>query len=281
VPKHSLEAPPLGYERLETEMKKRALRALVRRRVLLDAAREQYVMDEQYEVVLDAFAEEQLRKFEARIGSRLKARVKLSEMGLTAAQYRKLQVDNALVSQLLWEKVYSDISIAPAEVRQYYVAHRDEFQVPAVLAYRQILFAVVEPADVPQMQTRAAAVLREIEGGAGFALMADRYSADRDAYPGGLHEVKLPEDNLDWRPQAVEGLEVGQISAVRQVTGGYAIVKFERLTSGRVLTFTEAQARIEQDLLARRRMDAEEAYAERLEGKALVDYYPAAKDLGL
>jgi parvulin-like peptidyl-prolyl isomerase len=204
----------------------------------------------------------------------------LHDRGLTLQQFKELQTQTLLVARLLWREVYSEIKVSPAELRQYYDENVEEFRQPAKVRYRQILLPVVDEADAEASRQRAERVMGELEQGAEFAELADRWSADSEGYPGGLHEVQVPEDAPDWRPQAVAELEEGETSGVRRVTGGFAITRLEHVVPARVLSFEEAQPQIRAALIRRKRAEAEEAYVERLRSKALIERYPAAERLG-
>ncbi len=139
-------------------------------------------------------------------------------------------------------------------------------------------------ADAQQSAARRAQaqqVLRQIKGGADFAQLADRFSADSATYHGGLHQVELPKDAPDWRPPVLKGLKPGEVSGVQQVGGSFAIAKFEGILEPRTLTFAEVQEALSKELLQRKRSDAETAFVEDLKRKARVEYLAGAEELGL
>jgi len=265
-----------AWEELEKRRKAQALRALVDRRLLVDAARGAYLTSEEVEATVEEYAAQELRKFEDRVGSRLKARRMLFEMGLTAREFKQMQRDNLLVSRLLMDKVYDTVHVTPDELRAYYREHPDEFRHPHRLRYRQILFTVLEEDGIPMVRRRAERVLARIGNGADFAEMADEHSDDAESYPGGLHQVVIPEEHPEWRPPAVEGLDPGETSGVRRVPGGMAIVRLESVEPARNLSFEEAQRQVRERLLAEKRHEARERYLQELREQGAVDYIPAA-----
>ncbi len=268
-------------EALQAERKKAALKELVETRLLCDLARAEYLDDESAQEALDRVAEDLLRNLEERAGSRLKARQLLAECGLTVEEYKELQCRNWLAAKLLWDKVLSHLHVAPAEVRRYYEEHREDFKVPKTVVYRQILFVVCDEADSAAQRQTAEEVLAQIRNGADFAEAADRYSADRDRCPGGLHQVRVPDELSDWLPPAVDGLAPGDVTGVREVAGGFAIVRLEKVAPSHIPPFEEVHGGIKTRLLARRRAIARAAYVEKARREARLEYYPAAAKLGL
>jgi len=273
--------PPEMRAELEGRRRKEALKAVIRKHLLCELARQQYLGGESTSQVLDEFAEKEFRKFQQQVGSLVKARRMLAELGLTVEQYKQLQIDNVLANKLLWDNVFSHVHVSPAEVRTYYDAHREELTSPRTIRYRQILLPTVDGVDEAALRDQAEDILRSIRNGLDFAEAADRYSADRDEYPGGLHEVVVPDDLPGWMPPAVEGLQPGQVSDVRATAAGFSIAMLEDVSPARQLTFQEAQARIKATLTAEKRVAARDKYLERLQQEARIEYLPPARELGL
>jgi hypothetical protein len=272
---------PITQQELAATLARRALDALVERQLLLAPARQDFGESESAKTSLDAYAERQVRQLEDRAGSRMRARQILSEQGLTVEQYKQFQIDSALIGRFLWSKILSRVTVRPTELREYYEAHRDEFREPRTLVYRQILFTVADPQQAAARRAQAERVLQQLKDGADFAQMAERYSADSASYPGGLHQVGLPAGQADWRPAILQGLGVGQISNVRQVDQSLSIARFEGIVEPHVISFADAQNAISQELLARKRTDAQTAYVADLKNKARIQYLAGAEEMGL
>ena len=277
--------PPAGssitQEELTATLTRQALDGLIERQLLLQPARDDFGESEASKAALDAFAERELRKLEDRAGSRMRARQLLGEQGITVEQYKRFQSDSALIVRMLWDKVLSRVAVKPAEMRDYYDAHPDEFRRPRTLVYRQVLLTVPDPEQEAVRRALAEDVLRQLKEGADLAALADRYSADKDKYPSGLHQVELAEDRADWRPAAVAGLEAGQTSEVRKVGDSLCIARLEQVMEPRTLAFTEVQDVLRDGLLARKRADAQAAYVEDLKRKARIQYLAGAEELGI
>jgi len=273
--------PPEMRAELDRRRRKEALEAVIRKHLLCELARQEYLGGESTTQVLDEFAEKEFRKFQEQVGSLVKARRMLAELGLTVKQYKQLQIDNVLANKLLWDNVFLHVQVSPAEVRSYYDAQRGELTAPRTIRYRQIFLPTVDGAEEAALRDEAQDLLRNIRNGLDFAEAADRYSADRDEHPGGLREVVVPDDLPDWMPPAVEGLEPGQVSDVRAVASGFSIAMLEEVSPARQLTFQEAQAHIKATLTREKRVAARDKYLERLQEEAHIEYLPPARELGL
>jgi parvulin-like peptidyl-prolyl isomerase len=170
------------------------------------------------------------------------------------------------------------VSVAPVEVRRYYDEHKQEYRAPRTVAYRQLFLPVPADAELALQRARAESALAELRGGADFADLADRLSADGDPHPGGLRTVEVPDEQADWLPPAVEGLQPGQVSQVRELAGGLSIAKLESVSPARPRTFDEVQATIKKTLLAQKRARGLEAYLKGLRRAATIEYELPAPD---
>lgn len=129
----------------------------------------------------------------------------------------------------------SEVAVTDAEVRAYYDRNRREFERPAV-AYLSYISVSRLPngADSAAALERARSIRREILGGADFAEVAKRESADSasGAKGGDLGEVArgtfIPEFE-----QAALALRPGQVSEPVLTPFGYHIIKLESRTGDR------------------------------------------------
>jgi parvulin-like peptidyl-prolyl isomerase len=250
-------------------------------RLLYDLGKEEYFGSDTAQETLKKIGEEEWRKFQERAGSKMTAIQRLSEVGLTVDQYKELLVQNLVAGEYLREKVSARVSVSPTEIRAYYEDHREDFKVPQTVVYRQVLLTVVDKADEPAQKQKADEALRRIKAGEDFAKVADSCSEERDKWPGGLHEVQVPEGQADWLPPAVQGLAIGQLSEVRRAGGWFCISRLEEVKPPRAAPFEEVQGTIKAKLLGRKYAAARAEYLDEIKGKAHIEYCPAAAQLGL
>lgn len=278
--------PSLGGtwpQALKQQREQAALRSLVDYHLLLQQAYKEYGGDDEtWDDILDKLGEEEVATLRARAGSRVAVAAQVSEMGLSAEEYGRLRAEYRMVGHFLWDKVYSRVHVSPAEIQHYYRSHPEEFMLPPRLVYRQVLLPVLEDEE-EAARAQAEGLLAELKGGADFGEVADRHSADRDRYPGGLHEVDLAADRPDWRPEAVAGLEPGELSPVREVAGNLTIARLEKVLPERRQPFVEAQAAVENLILAQKRKAVRGKLLDKLRGGARIEYLalpPSAPERG-
>ena len=131
---------------------------------------------------------------------------------------------------------------------------------------------------------RAAQQLREriLVGGEPFGEVAALASTDVSAAQGGLLSPIRPEDTSypSAMRQAIELLEVGDVSQPVAIDGGFALIKLEENLSGSGVEFNEVRAELEQAVRGRaERVLMQQLARELISGAELVVLDPTLKAL--
>jgi parvulin-like peptidyl-prolyl isomerase len=271
---------PLEQEELQGQKRRTGLQSLIERRLLVQAARSEYLGEVGMDETVKKLGEDAFQQLVDEQGSLVRATELLSDLGLTPDDYRQFQTDAILVGQLLRDQVYDPLRVSPAEVRAFYVKNPAQFAVPRQVVFRQILFPVTDSRAREQAESAASDALARLEGGADFAVLADEFSADRKGRPGGLHRVFVPEEAGDWLPPVVEGLKPGQMSGVKEVAGGFAVARLEEIVPAGTLPFQQVETTIKNALLRRKRGAALADYLSTLRDDGAVEYLPGAARYG-
>jgi hypothetical protein len=264
---------------LQAQRERYALQALVESRILYEEAVQTYLNEETIDRATEEIGADQWDRFVQESGSRLQAMKKLAALGLTAEAYRELRVQAILVNRLLLDKVYEHVNVSPREIRQYYHANKQEFERKPRIVYHEIVFIVLDAQDRVEQRRRAQAAMKELRQGEDFAVVANRYSDLAPEYPGGAREIPLPLDQPGYRPPALENLEVGVLSDVREIDDSMVIARIDEVTLPGTESFEVAQRAIRARLLNRARRQALDEYLDHLKKTARIDYTPAAEDL--
>ena len=167
----------------------------------------------------------------------------LSDANLTLEQLEQ-QLRDQLATQRLMEALVGDEPVTDEEIAEYYEENKATYEEQAATRASHILF---EPAD----KDTAEQVLAEVNGGGDFAELAKEYSKD----PGSAAQG----GDLGWsdpsRPfvtefqEALDSLDVGEISDLVETDYGWHIIKVEEKRDQRTKPLDEVSDQIEQQIL--------------------------------
>jgi peptidyl-prolyl cis-trans isomerase D len=150
-------------------------------------------------------------------------------------------------------KVAESIQITDAQVQSYYNAHLDQYRTPERVHARHILLATANKSkdEVLKIQLQAQDLLKQIKGGANFADLAKKYSADVGT-PGNPGSAQKGGD-LGWvsRGQMLKNIEdvvfslqPNQLSDVVTTEYGFHILQVLEKQPPRLQSLEEVKAQI-------------------------------------
>lgn len=125
------------------------------------------------------------------------------------------------------------VSVSDAEIKAYYDQHQDDFHRPAQATIHYIVLdRAPTAADSAVARDRAQQVRKELEGGADFAQVATRESADSlSAQEGGAMTIQKGQNVPPAFEQAVFSLPIGKISEPIQTQFGLHIIRVDSRTA--------------------------------------------------
>ena len=106
------------------------------------------------------------------------------EQGLSWEDYRESVTRQLMTEEVIYREVRSRIIISRAEVREFYEAHKEEFNRPEEARLEQIMISTKDR-DPRVAQEIAEEVLKKIKEGEDFANLARKYSDHATAASGG------------------------------------------------------------------------------------------------
>lgn len=151
------------------------------------------------------------------------------------------------------------VEVSDADAKAYYDANSTRYKTEE---RRRVSHILLESADEnPQVKANAEALLKQVQGGADFAELAKKSSADTlSAEKGGdLDFISRNVMEPEFEKAAYDLQKVGDVSQVFKTSFGYHIVKLTALEAPKVKTFDEAKADI---LSAVKAEKAQERFAE-------------------
>ena len=262
-------------EQLQQRSRREALRRLIERRLLVQAAREEFFGQRNAEQALSQFSKQQMEDLQNRLGSPIALRQFLSSQDLSREEFMKLRRNTVLIREYLRQKVEKSVYVPPWRIQQYYREHRDEFQRPQTVVFRQLW--VNSGGNAGREEARQ--ILRRIRSGTSFAEMADEYGASSSRHPGGLHTVKGEGKLRGWLQDVLKSLEPGEVSDVRETPIGYCIVKLEKWQEPGLQPFSEVADQIRRELRTQMEREKRQEIIQRLRKEATIRYHPAARSL--
>jgi parvulin-like peptidyl-prolyl isomerase len=186
-----------------------------------------------------------LRKYKVDTPYELDQALKKQGRSLEAA--RKEFMDDAVAHEFMGMKLGGKIYVSLVDMRKFYNEHRQDFDRPAQLTWREIRIPV-EPGKVEDVRKQAREILEQIRTHSDFATLAKRYDKGPTADQGGLWETSPGGFAVAEINTALEALQPGQVSGVIETPMALFIVKLESRREAGPARFDEVQAEIRKKL---------------------------------
>lgn len=193
-----------------------------------------------------------------------------------------MRIDDAKTSILAQEYVNRRMakvkSVTDAEVQKYYNDNKAEFLNPEMVKAQHILVKVEQDAK-PQEDAAALAkakeILKELNGGADFAKLAEKYSDDPGSKERGGDVGFFARDRMvpEFSAEAFR-LQPGETGGPVRSQFGYHIIRTNEKKAAAQMEFGEAAPQIQAELENQKRKEALERDLERLRKKYKVMINP-------
>jgi peptidyl-prolyl cis-trans isomerase SurA len=194
------------------------------------------------------------------------------------------------LEKLVTKEITSRVNVSDAEIKDVYEKNKESFNLPEGYHLQHIMVtpyqdqqtnnAKRDDAKSPaEAQAKAARLLRDIQGGQDFAVVARDWSEDPDTAPnGGDLSFRSLEDLEKIDPklkQAVQRLKVGESSPLIETRYGLHILKLLERDSGgqKDLTNPQVTAQIRQVIFNQKQEMLRAAFSEVARNKAQVNNY--------
>ena len=198
------------------------------------------------------------------------------------------------LEKLITKEITSRINVSQAEINELFEKNKDKFNLPEGYHIQHIMVtpgpdqqinnAKRDDAKSPaEAQLKAARLLRDIQGGQDFALVARDWSEDPQSAPNGgdLSFQSLAQlEQMDPKiRQAVQRLKVGESSPLIETQYGYHIFKLLEKDPGgqKDLNSPSVQANIRQAIFNQKEQMLRAAFSEVARNKATVQNYLAER----
>jgi foldase protein PrsA len=206
-------------------------------------------------------------KFGGKRGEYLQA---LEKAGYTAEQYRRTAYQYAVLSSKIFDAVTKDVEVTEQEILEYYTANQSQYGTPESRVVRHILIAEKGKdgnVDFEASKTKADDVYAQLKGGADFAALAKKLSADPgSAREGGKLTITRGQTVPEFDKTAFE-LDAHELSKPVKTQYGYHIIEpLAATTKAVVQPFEKVKASIRTTLLQQKRNEEIQKWVEDQKG---------------
>jgi len=176
----------------------------------------------------------------------------LTAEGHTLEEYRNRLKEQILRMTLINAEVKSKVAITDRDIRDYYEAHKADYEATEKYRLRTILIKVPSSASADEKEAalkRMESVVKALRSGAAFDKLARQYSEEEAtaAEGGDLGLFTLDELSAEFR-KTVYAMSEGQVSPVLQTPEGYRILMVQEIEKKPGKRLKEASIEIHQKL---------------------------------
>ena len=221
----------------------------------------------------------------------------LKQQKMTVDDIRNELRKSITIDKLVNKEITSKISVTDAEIKQFYEKNRDKYNLPESYHIAHILVTPVADPDLhngknddaktpDEARQKAARLLKEVQSGRDFGVVAKESSEDPSSGPAGgdLNFQPLQAiENIDPRlAQAVQKMRVGETyPQVIETRFGFHILKLTEKEAGgqKDLSDPRVQSDARQTIFNRKDQTLKNAFSEAARNKATVVNYLAQRIL--
>jgi peptidyl-prolyl cis-trans isomerase SurA len=201
--------------------------------------------------------------------------------GMSWDDYKDQQKRTLLTQEVVRQEVSGHMDIGPEEVRQFYEAHKEEFNLPEQVSLSEIFLSTADktPQEIEAIRMKADDLHSRLVRGADFAQLAEKYSEgktarDQSGFIGTFQRGQMDKQLED----VVFGLNKGQITDVIETKPGFEILKVMDHYQAGLQPLTKVQEQIQNKLYMQKMEPAMRDYLAQLREESYVMVKPGYTD---
>jgi peptidyl-prolyl cis-trans isomerase SurA len=259
---------PEANPNLTLEKYREILRNMIDQKLIEQEANQTEIKVSDREV--DEFIE-RFKKRNAITTSQLKEALK--QQGLTWEKYREKLREEIKRSQVISQKIHSQVSITEKEIEEYYQSHMEDYIKPPQVKIDQIFFpfsSKLTSEEEKNLILKAEEALKRIRSGEDFQKIAQEYNPTRKSYPQDLDYFKKGElmEPLD---KAAFKLRIGEVSGIIKTKKGYFIIQVLDRKEAEIKELSEVRKEIEAKIHQEKTEKKLEEWLKALYNKAYIE----------
>ena len=264
VDRHARQGQPVDEAHV-APLRRSVIRRLVEEELLFQESRRQDI------VVPDREVDQAVAAARARFADAEAFAQELARRHMDETQYRRMRRRQLAIEQLLARNVSSDIAIGEDEIRRFYDARRQRYQIPEAIRLSRILVRPAQDREVAgdgPARERIAGIRAQLKQGAEFDQLARRFSEEPAAAQGGdlgyIERGQLPPPL-----EAVAfDLAIGEVSPVVTTPAGFHLLSVTDRRPAATMPLEKVRGDIRRALHHQKYDRAVKAYIEGLRAKA-------------
>lgn len=193
----------------------------------------------------------------------------------------KTQIRNGLLTQeVIRREVGGHLDINADDVKQYYEAHKQEFNLPEQVDLAEIVLSTEgkSPEEISAVRTKAEDLHNRVAKGDDFSELAKRYSGGSTAQDGGYLGTFQRGQLSPQLEDAVFKMEKGQVTEVIQTKTGFEILKVLNHYQAGLQPLEKVENAIQNALYTQRMQPALRTYLAELREESYVTVKPGYAD---
>lgn len=202
--------------------------------------------------------------------------------GLAWDDYKTQMKNDLLRNQVIRQEVAGHMDIGADEIKQYYEAHKEEFDLPEQVQLAEIFLSTEGKSaeEIAAVRTKAEDLHSRVAKGQDFTQLAEKYSEGQTAKNGGeIGTFKRGELEKDF-DDAVFKLGKGQVTDVIQAKTGFEILKVVEHYQAGLQPLSKVQDQIQNRLYMQKMQPALRDYLAQLREQSYVMVKPGYTDSG-
>lgn len=187
----------------------------------------------------------------------------MRQQGVNFDAWKKQQEDNFLKQAVLFMEVNRSIVIDDSEIVSYYKQHPEEFTELPEYRLRVISLSTDQKND-EELRAKQKEIDDRLAAGEEFASLAGQYSEGPEKESQGDLGTFKKGELAKTLEQAVERLNVGQLSSWIQSETGWYLIRLEEKKESRLRTFEDVREEIEKKLFEEQSQEKQKDYLDRI-----------------
>jgi len=245
-------------------MKKSLLESMIREMLLLQEARGKgFDVTENLKITIENIKKENNMETDGQL------KRELERQGIVFETWKKQMEEDLLKRMLIFSEVDRKIVIEDSEIVNYYKLHPEEFTEPPEYKLRAIYLSL-DGRSEDELRLKREEISRKLSAGEEIAALAALYSeGPGKESQGDLGRFKKGELERILE-QAVEKLNVGEVSPWLETKNGWYLLRLEEKKESRLKSFEEVKKDIENKLFMERKEKKIDEFLKKLKEKSYI-----------